>query len=1180
MRKAEAHAWKDHVDLHARYQRSVHIERDGGLQDWLDGYLLTPLVRSLFARIVGELRADGRTRAWSLTGPYGSGKSAFALFLSQALAPESSARARKLLKEHDPALHGEAFGRSGVVRSGLIPVLATGERAPLEHILVRALARTAALFWSGPGKKPSILRDLQSAVKMVERGEAIPTRRVVAFFEEAAAKIQGSSWGGEGILLILDEAGKPLEHIARQPPDGSDVHLLQELAEAANRSGQAPIVFVALLHQAFERYAKALPSAQRNEWAKVQGRFVDVPFQEAADQILRLIGAALEPRATPPKTWSAETRSTAKTVAEVLRKDPEERRRLTGLFTETLPLHPLTALALGPLFRSHLAQNERSLFAFLAANEPGGFREFLAETRASPDLYGLDRLYDYVKATFGERLYGRHGRTWAQVETGLSRLPPDADELDARVLKAVGVLGAVADDVPASPAILEAALVEPARVSKSQVKAALDRLTSTSHLVFRRFRNAYQLWDGSDLDLDALVRHAFVEAPSRASLHQRLASIVPPRPMLARRHLMTTGTLRIFDVEYVDENILETDLTPSSSRADGFVWLVLPSTDGVGDELRKNLLDSAFWPRLRQDGRPVIIAVPHSAGDLRGAARELGALEWVQTNTPELADDPIARRELDGRISDAERQIRLELEALFDGSAPCDWCSNGERLSVSADDQLARQLSRICDAVYSAAPHVHNELLNRNELSSAAAAARRTLMTAMVENADRPRLGIEGFPPEYSMYRSVLEVHQVHQGSGDDGWGFVSPPSRGAGSLALTWSEIQKALRESTTKRLALTALYARFARPPYGIKAGVLPVLVLAAVLERVHEVAVYQDGGFVPGLSAPVVERMLRAPEHFELQQFRLAGARENVFTELAKSLASSTRDKPKSIVPIVRALVQLVTNLPGFGKNTGTVSARAQRVREALLRAREPGPLLFERLPEACDCEPFGEERVPPKRVHEFTQRLKDALRELEAAYPMLLKRIEGSLREAFEVTAQDASFRDELAVRSRRLLPVTADAKLKGFLVRAADDALETEQWLVSLGTLLGRKPPESWQDHDIDTALLELKLLTRRFRTLETLLETSERDLPAGTSLVRVAIAELGRPEAERVVAIRAADEELLDRFTLRLGELVQSMQADLPRDAIVAALARTTRDLMDVLGDASEGPHPSGAPRS
>ena len=55
---------------------------------------------------------------------------------------------------------------------------------------------------------------------------------------------------------------------------------------------------------------------------------------------------------------------------------------------------------LGPLFRQ-LAQNERSLFAFLASSEPFGFQEFLREQTSKGGAYRLDRLYDYVMASLG-----------------------------------------------------------------------------------------------------------------------------------------------------------------------------------------------------------------------------------------------------------------------------------------------------------------------------------------------------------------------------------------------------------------------------------------------------------------------------------------------------------------------------------------------------------------------------------------------------------------------------------------------------------------------------------------------------------------------------------------------------------------------------------------------------------
>jgi hypothetical protein len=96
----------------------------------------------------------------------------------------------------------------------------------------------------------------------------------------------------------------------------------------------------------------------------------------------------------------------------------------------------LAAMAiLGPLFR-RLAQNERSLFAFLSSGEPFGFQQFLSDnswSRTSPRTFQCDRLYDYVSASLGPSLYAEsRGKQWAEVRSVMERLH-DADELEVRV---------------------------------------------------------------------------------------------------------------------------------------------------------------------------------------------------------------------------------------------------------------------------------------------------------------------------------------------------------------------------------------------------------------------------------------------------------------------------------------------------------------------------------------------------------------------------------------------------------------------------------------------------------------------------------------------------------------------------------------------------------------------------
>src|SRR5262249_14777743 len=156
-----------------------------------------------------------------------------------------------------------------------------------------------------------------------------------------------------------------------------------------------------------------------------------------------------------------------------------------------------------------------------------------------------------------------------------------------------------------------------------------------------------------------------------------------------------------------------------------------------------------------------------------------------------LQDDPVARREVAGRLAEAEGQLRQELGVVMGGEKGATWHFRGEARRLTGPKDVARFLSTVLDGVYNQAPHVHNELLNRRPLSSAAAAARRLLIEAMLEHRDKPRLGLEGYPPEYSMYASLLAAHGIHRKIGH-GWRLTSPMGRERGSLLPPYREAKE----------------------------------------------------------------------------------------------------------------------------------------------------------------------------------------------------------------------------------------------------------------------------------------------------------------------------------------------------------------------------------------------------
>ena len=161
---------------------------------------------------------------------------------------------------------------------------------------------------------------------------------------------------------------------------------------------------------------------------------------------------------------------------------------------------------------------------------------------------------------------------------------------------------------------------------------------------------------------------------------------------------------------------------------------------------------------------------------LHEAAVALECLQWVQDETPELLNDRVASREVRERLLDATHAFVSEWERLLRPRGAAEggiWYHQGEQVRLGSYRQLQVLVSHACEKAYPHTPRLLNELVNRRQLSSTAAAARRNLIQAMMEKASEPRLGIEGFPPELSMYVSLLESTGIHRC--EETWGFYPP---------------------------------------------------------------------------------------------------------------------------------------------------------------------------------------------------------------------------------------------------------------------------------------------------------------------------------------------------------------------------------------------------------------------
>lgn len=1141
----------DVIRVRSRFTRSVNLERDFETQAVQDGYVITSLARATLLRIAEGLRTRGGTRAWTLTGPYGSGKSAFALYLAGLLSPtgtELRAETQKHLKNEDPELWKEIFDQrrsSSIEPCNLMPVLVTGSRESVKTSVVKAFLRALRAY---PTRKSLELAE-QFDSYLLKPAASQSDRELLQLIERVAKEVVPAYQQGTGLLIVLDELGKFLEHAALNPASG-DLLFLQALAELAHRSTQQ-IVFVTLLHQSFDRYAERLTALERSEWAKVQGRFEDVAFQESYEQNVRLIAKALERdcQSTSLDSLVQLGRNLCTQAGDLgLRPQGLAEQEFAELLGECAPLHPLVALLLGPLFRK-LAQNERSLFAFLGSKEPHGFQEFLHVTEASdqPAFYGLPLLYDYLAESFGANLYASaSGSRWAEIETALERLGRSATETDRAMVKCVGMLSLVGNLGNLKPDldVLAFALNLP----RAEAESLLHKLCERSILIFRSFKSSYALWEGSDFDVDAHLREARDQLDRGDTLADLLIQERPIRPLVARRHSIQNGVVRYFDVTYWDIETLSEALPLDYGEADGLVVLLI---GGRADEERTQqvLRQVTTQPRL-------LLGIPEATRVLQGYLEDLRALRHVLQTSPELAGDAVAKRELRTRIQDTQHALQAQMDSLIDQVAQeGQWFHLGRSVPIQSRRHLTETLSEICDHVFSKTPIVRNEMIHRRVVSSACSAARNNLIESMLKRGYLPHLGIEGHPLERSLYDALLGgpgIHRQENGS----WGFHAPTPGHPDRIAGIWEAFWNRLDVGELDRTPVGALFQSVIEAPLGMKEGPLPILLCAFLLAHETELAMYEEGAFIPHMSPAHYERLVRNPDRFQIQRYRVEGVRGQVFASLAA--AYSGKPKQERLLTLVRPMFTLVAGLPPYAKVTKWVSNEAVEVRNAILDASDPVRLLFESLPRALGFQPLGAEDVQDDTAQRFVQQLQQNLRDLQNAYPNLLTRMEEQLLSALGAKAKGETGRGDLVARAKRLLTLQLDEKVTGILVRLADEHVDHQAWVESLGTAMVNKPPKHWVDQDegnFNTALLEFQ---RRFRQLEALsLEIGGSESQAYC----VSILIPGKPPQDRVVRLESGQEAELQRLKAQLLSNCLAPNNKATRETMIMALAEAALHL-------------------
>ena len=631
---------------------------------------------------------------------------------------------------------------------------------------------------------------------------------------------------------------------------------------------------------------------------------------------------------------------------------------------------------------------------------------------------------------------------------------------------------------------------------------------------------------------------------------QRLAGL---QPVLAKRHYHETGALRWFDIEIAPLSSL-IDRARSYSPKNGTIgaFLLAIPTEGETPDAAQRICRKAVRESRDWD---IVTGLSHRAWAIIDLARELIALAEVQEEHPDLAGDTVAQRELQARHATLQGQLEEEIRRAFDNAT---WYQKNRKPQQWFHAELNNVASELAGRRFQQSPRLNNELLNRVKPSGNAVAAQNALLRAMVSQEGVARLGIDGFPAEGGLYASLLETTGLHVRQ-DGTWCFCEPLKNNKFRLAPLWQATSRFLRGAEDRTVSVSEIYDLWSAPPYGVKNGVMPVLIVAFILSRREKIALYREGVFQARFKDVDVEILAKNPHDIHLRWMDLSALSKRMLSSMAevvRDVGAGNSLTHLAPIDVARGLIAIFDRLQPWTKRTTRLSENAVRVRDLFKLANDPNKFLFDDIPAA-----FGERGTldNDKALSAVLDDVRDGLEELVQSYPSMLRRLTELMLTELQVPNMSPQAIAELRARAKNVLQVSGDFRLNAFVGRLASFEGATAD-IEGIASLAANKPPRDWTDPDLDSAAIELTDLAQKFIRSENFARVKGR--VDKRHAIAVVIGVNGRPAPVHAeFEVTDGDRKGIDEIISRLENVIDAGD-EKKRRLLLAALAELSTRYM------------------
>lgn len=832
------------LQINPIFQNSINLQFDINSEAKINEYIPTKEACSILRIYISSLLTDGNRndRATVLYGPYGKGKSFLVLVLLYLISTDSETETYRSLVNKINDVNSELVNLIGSLnkeKTRLLPVIVNSDYGDIEQAILvglnEALEREHISGFSYKSTYDIALEVVENWMKFSAPNQIIEKcvsqgmldfesiynglKSKDAHVYEEFCNLYSCINGGmsfnpltknnilttlqninevlpeeySGVFIVFDEFSKFIESNAVGL--SQQLKVLQDVFELAVRSeSKNQLHLCCINHKKLSAYSKSIEENNLSSFRTVEGRVKEISFTRTIGENYWLISQAIEKKEGFEKFWGRYAREHKAVFSWYLDRNFVDEDEAESLFKGCFPLNPISVYTLIQLSEM-VAQNERTLFTFIADNNANSVNSFIHNKKDG--VYKVDIIYDYFSPLF-EKEEGNTKSVWMNAEAVLREVD---DDKDRRIIKSIALSEIISDSrmFPSTEEYISASL------DQEEIADTLGKLKDKALISKDLITEQYYLSHYSEKDIKKTISEYRI-LHKLNNIAEELEKVTPVHYVPARKYNAEHKMVRFYKVCYIDVETyskLAKLVKRSDVFCDGTIYSVY-SLNGLDEEKIRDT-----YKALKKDACVVV-----------GYSRDSLSKEFLEN-----LSDYCALRDLINEKISVDSVLFNEMEILRDKKKEAvryvllSLSSSSIWLSGYPEEyELSKIMLRQLESEYSSSPLINNELLNKEKITKTYQKSRDTIVDRILKKE-----GVEGLSQtsaEMSVYKSV----------------FAS--DNNVDSIV---SEVVKLLEDKEGEKVQFTALINLLSSAPYGIRRGVMPLIIAKAISELPDYFIVY---------------------------------------------------------------------------------------------------------------------------------------------------------------------------------------------------------------------------------------------------------------------------------------------------------------------------------------------------